>query len=45
MSTEMCRWTYRPIYQLRYRLSDGRHIDRQLADISVDIEADTRPIR
>ena len=28
-----------------YRPSDGRHIDRLSADISVDIAADTRPIR
>ena len=27
-----------------YRPSDGRHIDRLSADISVDIAADTRPI-
>ena len=45
MSTEMCRSTYRPMYQPRYRPSDGRHIDRLSADISVDIAADTRPIR
>ena len=42
---EMCRSTYRPIYQPRYRPSDCRHIDRLSADISVDIAADTRPIR
>ena len=45
MSTGMCRWTYRPMYQPRYRPSDGRQIDRLSADISVDIAADTRPIR
>ena len=28
-----------------YRLSDGRHIDRLSADISVKVSADTRPIR
>ena len=45
MSTEMCRSTYRPMYQPRYWPSDGRHIDRLSADISVDIAADTPPIR
>ena len=44
MSTEMCQSTYRPMYQPRCRPSDGRHIDQLLADISVDIAADTRPI-
>ena len=45
MSTEMCRPTYQPMYQPRYRPSDDRHIDRLSADISVNIAADTRPIR
>ena len=35
----------RPMYQPRCRPSDGRHIDRLLADISVHIAVDTRPIR
>ena len=37
----ICRSTYRPMYQPRYQPSDGRHIDRLSADISVDI-ADCR---
>ena len=45
MSTEMCRSTYRLMYQPRYRPSDGRHIDRLSSEISVDIAAETRPIR
>ena len=38
MSTEICRSTdvYWP--------SDGRHIDRLSADISVDVSAETRPL-
>ena len=43
--TEIYRSSYRPMYQPRYRPSDGRHIDHISADISVDIAADTRPIR
>ena len=39
------RSTYQPMYQPRYPPSDGRHIDRLSADISVNIAADTRPIR
>ena len=45
MSTEMCRLTYRLMYQPAYRPSDGRHIDQLSADVSVDIAANTRPIR
>ena len=45
MSTEMCQSMYRPMYQPRYGPSDGRHIDRLWADISVDIADNTRPIR
>ena len=45
MSNKMCRLTYRPMYQPRYRPSDGRHIDRLSANISVDIAAETQPIR
>ena len=33
------------MYQPRYGPSDGQHIDRLSADISVDIADDTRPIR
>ena len=32
MSAKMCLWTYRPMYQPRYRPSDGRHISRLSAD-------------
>ena len=45
MSTAMCRSTYRPMCQPRYRPNDGRHIDRLSADILADIAAGTRPIR
>ena len=45
MSTAMCRSTYRPMCQPRYRPSDGWHIDQLSADISADIAAGTRPIR
>ena len=45
IATEICRSTYRPMCQLRYRPNDGRHIDRLSADISVDLAADTLPIR
>ena len=41
----ICRPTYPPMHQPRYRPSDGRRIDRLSTDISVDIAADTRPIR
>ena len=45
MSTEICQSTYRLMFQPRYWASDGQHIDGLSADISVDIAADTRPIR
>ena len=41
ITTEKCRSTHRPMYQPKYRRSQGLHIDRLSADMSVHLAVDT----